>query len=68
MNAIEQDYDNDFDLDTSWIQKEQRIQNIQNNHIREPMDSIHAVFIYINQNNYINKISREFVKHSFRIS
>jgi hypothetical protein len=61
MNAIEQDYDNDFDLDTSWIQKEQRIQNIQNNHIREPMDSIHAVFIYINQNNYIDKISREFV-------
>ena len=47
------------DLDTSWILHEQRIQNMQNNNFREPLESIHGVFIYINQNNYIDKITRE---------
>jgi hypothetical protein len=51
--------DNDDHLDTSWIQQEERLQLIQNNLSREPMDSIHGIFIYINQNNYIDKIVRE---------
>jgi len=67
MNTAEtndQDINNNDDddcLDTSWIQQENRIQNIQQNYSREPMDVIHGVFIYINQNNYIDKIIREII-------
>lgn len=54
--------DNDDDsLDTSWIQRESQLQNIQTNYAREPMESIQSVFIYINQNNYIEKITREYI-------
>jgi hypothetical protein len=54
------DYDDiDIHLDTTWIQNEERLQTVQNNLYREPMDSIHGIFIYINQNNYIDKIVRE---------
>ena len=57
---IDNDDDNDDDcLDTSWIQQEKRIQDIQRNYSREPMDYIRGIFIYINQNNYIDKIIRE---------
>ena len=52
---------NDDYLDTSWIQQEKRVQDIQNNYSREPMDSISGIFIYINQNNYIDKIVREII-------
>jgi len=51
--------DTDIHLDTSWLQNEERLQTVQNNLYREPMDSIHGIFIYINQNNYIDKIVRE---------
>jgi len=44
------------DLDISWIQEQERIQNIQSNYYREPMESINTYFIYINQNQYIDKI------------
>jgi len=57
-NDNNEDDDNDC-LDTSWIQQEKRIQDIQRNYSREPMDSIRGIFIYINQNNYIDKIIRE---------
>jgi len=53
------DNNDNNDLDTSWILHEQRIQNMQNNHFREPLESIRGVFIYINQNNYIDKIITE---------
>jgi hypothetical protein len=54
------DYDDtDIHLDTSWLQNEERLQTVHNNLYREPMDSIHGIFIYINQNNYIDKIVRE---------
>ena len=53
--------DEDGGLDTSWIQRETQIQNIQNNYSREPMEAIHGIFIYINQNNYIEKIMREMI-------
>ena len=55
------DIDDDDYLDTSWIQQEKRVQDIQNNYSREPMDSISGIFIYINQNNYIDKIVREII-------
>jgi hypothetical protein len=53
--------DEDSGLDTSWIHRETQIQNIQNNYSREPMEAIHGIFIYINQNNYIEKIMREMI-------
>jgi hypothetical protein len=54
------DYDDtDIHLDTSWLQNEERLQTVQNNLYRESMDSINGIFMYINQNNYIDKIVRE---------
>ena len=50
-------------LDTSWIQEEERIQNIQNLYSREPMSAISLYFIYINQNQYIEKVVSE--NHEF---
>lgn len=47
--------DND-DLDMSWINEQERIQNIQSNYYREPMETVNTYFIYINQNQYIDKI------------
>lgn len=44
------------DLDTSWIHEEERFQNIQSNYYREPIDCINTYFIYINKNQYIDKI------------
>lgn len=44
------------DLDMSWIEEEERLQNIQTNYSREPMESIRVYFIYINKNQYIDKI------------
>ena len=55
------DPDEDGVLDTSWMHRETQIQNIQNNYSREPMEAIHGIFIYINQNNYIEKIMREMI-------
>ena len=55
------DPDEDGGLDTSWMHRETQIQNIQNNYSREPMEAIHGFFIYINQNNYIEKIMREMI-------
>lgn len=49
----------DEDLDTSWIDEQERFQNIQNNYHRESMDSIDICFIYINKNQYIDKILTE---------
>jgi len=48
--------DSDTDLDVSWIQNKERLQTIQNNYCREPMENIDAFFLYINQNKYIEKI------------
>ena len=55
------DLDEDSGLDTLWIHRETQIQNIQNNYSREHMEAIHGIFIYINQNNYIEKIMREMI-------
>lgn len=44
------------DLDISWIEEQERIQNIKTNYSREPIESITTYFIYINRNQYIDKI------------
>uniref|UniRef100_A0A6C0JJD7 Uncharacterized protein n=1 Tax=viral metagenome TaxID=1070528 RepID=A0A6C0JJD7_9ZZZZ len=44
------------DLDISWIEEQERIQNIQASYSREPIESITTYFIYINRNQYIDKI------------
>jgi len=44
------------DLDTSWIQEHERLSTINENYLREPMDSIHVYYVYINRNQYIEKI------------
>jgi hypothetical protein len=44
------------DLDTSWIQEHDRLSTINENYLREPMDSISVYYVYINRNQYIEKI------------
>ena len=55
----------DLELDTSWIEKEEKLDHIQQNYFREPMEFIEVFFIYINANNYIEKIVSE--KHPLEL-
>jgi hypothetical protein len=59
LENIENDDSDDLELDTSWIQKEERLEHIQQNYFREPMEFIDVFFIYINSNSYIEKIISE---------
>ena len=58
-NTIVSKVDSTSDLDVSWIEDESRFHKISENYFREPMDSIDMYFIYINRNNYIEKILYE---------
>jgi hypothetical protein len=49
----------DTDLDISWIEEQEKIQNIDKNYFREPMDTIDIHIIYINANLYIESIIKE---------
>jgi hypothetical protein len=49
----------DTDLDISWIEEQEKIQNIDKNYFREPMDAIDIHIIYINANLYIESITKE---------
>jgi hypothetical protein len=51
--------DTSLDQDFSWIKEQKTLQDIQNNYSREPMEYINVKYIYINQNNYISKITCE---------
>lgn len=51
-----QNQDLDEMLDTSWIRSQERLQNITTGYFREPMDQIEVKYIYINRNQYIEKI------------
>jgi hypothetical protein len=51
--------ENDIDLDISWIEEQEKIQNIDKNYFREPMDTIDIHIIYINTNLYIESITKE---------
>ena len=44
------------DLDTSWILEHERLSTIKESYLRETMDSINCYFVYINRNQYIEKI------------
>jgi hypothetical protein len=53
-----EEYD-DTDLDISWIEEHEKIQNIDKNYFREPMETIDIHIIYINANLYIESIIKE---------
>ena len=50
----------------SWIEREEKILQIQQNYLREPMDSIRCYFLYINLNSYIEKITSEQITISYQ--
>ena len=47
------------ELDTSWIQTENKIDSIENTYLREPCDSIDIYYIYLDLDNAIEKIVAE---------
>ena len=47
------------DLDISWINTFEKMENVNQNFIKEPMENIDIFFIYINTNSFIEKIIRE---------
>jgi hypothetical protein len=57
INRMEEN--DDTDLDISWIEEQEKIQNIDKNYFREPMDTIDIHIIYINTNLYIESITKE---------
>lgn len=54
---------NTSDLDVSWINEQQRIQNIETNYCREPVTDIQVYSLYINKHLYIDKITRKKTPH-----
>jgi len=50
----------------SWIEREEKILQIQQNYLREPMDTIRCYFLYINLNSYIEKITSEQITISYQ--
>jgi hypothetical protein len=46
-------------FDTSWIRDQERLHRMESGYYREPMDQIEIKTIYINQNQYIEKIMCE---------
>lgn len=49
----------DLDLDTSWIEKEEKRFSIEMNYKKSPMESITCYFIYIDSKNSIQKVMKE---------
>ena len=47
------------DLDISWIDKHERMNNIHKNYQREPMDSVKMCYIYVNLDSEIEKVIYE---------
>jgi len=60
MNNYESDNETAIhDLDMSWIHETKKLQEINHNYFKEPISEIEIFFIYINPNDYIDKISSE---------
>lgn len=60
MNHYESDNESAIsDLDMSWIHETKKLQEINHNYFKEPISEIEIFFIYINPNDYIDKISSE---------
>lgn len=53
-NEFDSDYESDLDI--SWIKEQEKLQQINENYFKEPMEAIDMFFIYINTNDYIEKI------------
>lgn len=53
-NEFDSDYESDLDI--SWIKEQEKLQQINENYFKEPMEIIDMFFIYINTNDYIEKI------------
>jgi hypothetical protein len=53
---MENSSSDDNDLDTSWIREEEKLETIEKNYQREPMENIDIFFLYINADDYIEKI------------
>lgn len=51
--------DLDTEIDTSWIQTEEKIDSIENLYSREPCESIDVYYIYLDIDNAIEKIVAE---------
>lgn len=49
----------DLDLDTSWIEKEEKRFSLELNHLKTSMDSISCYFIYIDENLSIQKVIKD---------
>jgi len=47
------------DLDTSWIEKEEKMFSIHQNYLREPLKEIDMFYIYMDCNNAIVKVENE---------
>jgi hypothetical protein len=45
----------------SWIEKEEKLLRVQEKFLREPMESIKCVFLFMNPNKYIEQIADEYV-------
>ena len=48
-----------LDIDMSWIDEQEKLQNIETKYSKESMKSIEVFFIYINQNKYIDRVISE---------
>lgn len=59
FNNMNNGFDSDIesDLDISWIEEQEKLQQINANYFKEPMETIDIYFIYINTNDYIEKIN-----------
>jgi hypothetical protein len=57
MDNIE--FDTIDNLDSSWIDKEEKMGASDSNYIREPIDDIQLFFIYINNNSEIEHVSKD---------
>ena len=53
MNIISKD----TELDISWLTEQNKIQSIQKKYQREPIENINVYSIFINKNNYIERIN-----------
>jgi hypothetical protein len=51
--------DENEDLDISWIEEQEKLQSVDKNYFREPMETITVTTIYINANSYIESITSE---------
>jgi len=55
------DHDDDEVIDVAWIEKHERLLSVEQVYVREPQNNIQITFIYINKDDYINKIICETV-------